>query len=117
MSVSGPYPTLYNAAPTTSNSTLYTSAAGDGLHQALAINGTGSAATITLTLVRKGGTLTDAYAVPIAAAVSVAANSCLELLYSEGLHSEYGELLMETGDTLQGLQGTGSAITLLVFGT
>ena len=108
--------TLYNAAPTTSNATLYTSTSGNEVRGAYAINGTGSAATITLNLVRKGGTSTDAYAVNIAAAVSVAANSTTSLLPSEHLYSELSELQLEAGDTLQGSQGTSSAITLLIIG-
>jgi hypothetical protein len=107
--------TLYNAVLTTSNATLFTSSSGDGIKQILAINGTGSAATVTLTLVRKGGTTTDAYAEVIANAVSIPANSVTELL-SLRLGSEYGELTMHSGDYLYGEAGTGSAITLIAYG-
>ena len=110
------YSTLYNTTPSTSTATLYTATNGNGVKGIYALNTTGTAATITLNLIRKGGTSTDAYAVNIAAAVSVAANSTTSLLPSEGLSSEYGELTMEAGDTLSGLQGTSSAITLLVIG-
>jgi len=109
------YSTLYNGTPTTSNTTLYTSSSGNGAKQVLAVNGTGSAATITLTLVRKSGSPTDAYAVPIAAAVSVPANDITELL-SQRLGSEYNELIMHSGDYLYGEQGTSSAITLIAYG-
>jgi hypothetical protein len=109
------FSTLYNSVLTTSNATLYTSSAGNAVHQILAQNGTGSAATVTLTLVRKGGTTTDAYAVPIANALSIPANDTTELL-SQRLGSEYNELLLHTGDYLYGEAGTGSAITLIVYG-
>jgi hypothetical protein len=109
------YSTLYNASPTTSNATLYTSTSGDGIHSLLAVNGTGSAATISVTLVRKGGSPTDAYAVPIASALSIPANSTTELL-NQRLGSEYGELIMHSGDYLSGEQGTSSAITLIAYG-
>jgi hypothetical protein len=110
------YPTLYDTTPSTSNATLYTASAPAVVKGIYAINGTGAAATITLNLVRKGGTSSDAYAVNIAAAVSVAANSTAALLPSEHLYSALNGLQLETGDTLQGLQGTSSSITLLIIG-
>jgi hypothetical protein len=117
MPESNVYSTLYYAAPTTSNATLYTSSSGDGVKGCFAINTTGSAATISLTLVRKGGSPTDGYATVIANAYSVPANSTADLLASLNLTSEYSELLMESGDYLYGEQGTSSAITLLVRGS
>lgn len=109
------YTALYNAVPTTSNATLFTSSSGNGVKQILAINGTGSAATVSLTLVRKGGSPTDTEAVVIASAVSVPANGITELL-SERLQSEYNELLFQAGDYLYGEQGTSSALTLIAYG-
>jgi hypothetical protein len=111
------YPILSNSVLTTSNATIFTSSDGDGVRSILALNETGSAATVTLTLVRKGGSPTDAYATPLAVALSVPANSATQLIASENLASEYSELLMETGDYLYGEAGTGSAITLLVIGS
>ena len=111
------YPTLLNSVLTTSNATLFTSSDGDGIRSILAINGTGSAATVSVTLVRKGGSPTDAYATVLASALSVPANSATQLIASEQLQSEYGELLLETGDYLYGEAGSGSAITLLVIGS
>lgn len=109
------YSTLYNAVPTTSTATLYTSSSGNGIKQILAVNGTGSAATVTLNLIRKGGTSTDGYGVAIAAAVSVPANDTTELL-SQRLGSEYNELILHSGDYISGLQGTSSALTLIIYG-
>jgi hypothetical protein len=109
------YSTLYNSVLTTSNATLYTSSTGDGIHALLAVNGTGSAATVSVTLVRKGGSPTDSYAVVIANALSIPANSTTELL-NQRLGSEYGELLLHDGDYLYGEAGTGSAITLIAYG-
>lgn len=111
------YSILYNAAPTTSNATLYTSSNGDGVRSVKALNTSGSAATISVTVVRKGGSPTDNQAVVLAAALSVPAGNATELIASENLTSEYGELLLETGDYLYGAQGTGSAITLIVTGS
>ena len=106
---------LYNNEPSTSTATLYTSTSGDGIRQILAINGTGSAATVTLNLIRKGGSAGDGYSVSIASALSIPANSVTELL-EERLGSEYGEMTMHPGDYLSGLQGTGSAVTLVAYG-
>lgn len=111
------YTTLYNAQPTTSNATLYTSSTGNGVKKILAVNGTGSAATVSLTLVRKGGTATDSEAIVIANAFSVPAGDTADLLPSEELHSSLSELLMEAGDYLYGEVGTGSSIYLMVYGT
>ena len=107
--------TLYNSAPGTSNTTLWTSEAGAGIRQILAVNSDSSAHTVTLTLVRKGGSATDAYAVVIAQAVSVPANGVAELL-DPRLHSALDEMQCFAGDSLYGLASS-SDITVLVYGS
>jgi hypothetical protein len=111
------YPVLLNSVLTTSNATLFTSSDGDGVRGVWAINGTGSSATVSVTVVRKGGTATDTEAVVLAAALPVPANSATNLTASLNLTSEYGELLLETGDYLYGEASAGSAITLIVIGS
>lgn len=106
---------LYNSTPSTSNGTLFTSSAGSVLKQIILTNTTGSAATVTLYLVRKGGTTSSNTTITLANALSVPANGIYELLELR-LGSEYGELTFGTGDMLQGLQGTGSAISVLAYG-
>jgi hypothetical protein len=113
---------LYNNTPATSGAAIYTATQGTAIHQILGINTTGSAATITLTLVRKGGTTSDAYATQITGtgsapvAFSVPAGDAVEFLAGESLQSEYGEIVLEAGDEIYGSQGTSSAITLIMIG-
>jgi hypothetical protein len=106
---------LYNTTPSTSNATLFTSSAGNVLKQIILTNTTGTAAVVTLYLVRKGGTTSSNTTITLASALSVPANGIYELLELR-LGSEYSELQFMTGDMLQGSQGTGSAISVLAYG-
>jgi hypothetical protein len=109
--------TLYNSAPSTSDAALFTSSTGNVVKKLLAVNGTGSAATITVWYIRSGDSeSSNSHSNEIAAAFSVPANSVADLLAGEELESEYDELVLETGDSIRGSQGTGSAITLLIAG-
>lgn len=113
---SSTYTTLYNTTPGTSDAALYTSSSGNVIKKILALNTSGSAATITLYYVRKGDSEGGDYSTELAAAVSVPAGDTLDVLAAENLESELNELVLLTGDEIRGLQGTGSAITLIMVG-
>lgn len=107
---------LYQGQPGTSVETLYTAPANDAntpsptatttIGSMILTNTTTSAATITLYLVASGGTAGADNA--IIYGYSLAANDTLVL-------SQLG-LQMPASSTLQGSQGTGSAITVTVNG-
>lgn len=80
------------------------------LDNVIVCNTTGSAATLTLDVVPSGGSAGVTHR--IAAAVSVAANTTVSLATSLVALG----IAMEEGDTLNGLQGTGSALTVTATG-
>jgi hypothetical protein len=90
---------LYRGTPTTGSTTLYTASGNVIVKSIVVTNTTTAAATITLNI----GT------VAILSAVSVAANSTLVV--------ESGELeVMANTETITGLQGTASALTVRILG-
>lgn len=98
---------LYTGQPGTTNGTLYTSPASTKtiVKNIIFCNTTASAATITLNAVPSGGSATAANR--FISAYSVAAGNTIVIDFS---------FVLETGDTLQGLQGTSAAITTLISG-
>ncbi len=97
---------MYFGTPATTDATLYTAPSvtpGAIVKQILLVNTTATAATVTLAL---NGTAATA-ANQILAAVSVAANQVITLDCSQVLNS---------GDTIHGLQGTSSACNVLISG-
>jgi hypothetical protein len=107
--------TLYDAEPGTSAGTIFTSATGAQVRQILAVNADTAEHTVTLTLVRKGGSAADAYSEAIAQAVSVPASSVTEVLTPQ-LFTALGYLRMAEGDFLYG-QCSSSEVTLLIYGS
>ena len=107
--------TLYDSAPSTSAGTVFTSQTGAQVRQILAVNSDSAAHTVTLTLVHKGGSASDAYSAPFAQAVSVPANGVAELI-DPALHSAHGYMLMNAGDFLYG-ETSNSDVSLLIYGT
>jgi ATP-dependent protease ClpP protease subunit len=91
----------------TSVSTVYTVGSGitATVKQILAANVTASNATVSIHLVPSGGSATNANL--IFAALTVAGNSTAVIDLNQ---------VMSTGDTLQALAGTGSAINLVISG-
>ena len=98
---------LYFGQPSTSNGTLYTAPAGSGAVAVVrtihAANTTANTATLTLAL---NGT------------AATAANQILGTFSvpAYGLLVENLNLVLNASDTIQGLQGTSGAITLVISG-
>jgi hypothetical protein len=103
---------IYAGQPGTSAGTLYTCPQGEQIviDNVLICNTTGTAATVTLDVVPSGGTAGVTHR--IAAALSVALNATVSLAASV---APLG-IVLEEGDTINGLQGTGSALTVTVSG-
>ena len=99
----------YNAQPSTSDAALYTSSGTTTITNILAINATGGASTITLSVHR---VISGAVEV-IAAAVAVPATSALELVYDPQEALE--EIVLDNGDSLHGLAGNATTVTVLAF--
>lgn len=99
----------YNAQPTASNATLYTSSGQTTISRIVVSNATGAAHTVTLKVVRSlsGNVeqLCSALPVPAGAAVEV---------FDPRL-SEYAEIVLYNGDTLQGNADAVTAVTVLAF--
>jgi hypothetical protein len=103
---------IYAGQPGTSAGTLYTCAQGEQIvvDNVIVCNTTGTAAVFTLDVVPSGGTAGVTHR--IAAALSVAANATVSLAASL---APLG-IVLEEGDTLNGLQVTSGALTLTVTG-
>lgn len=92
------------AQPGTGNGTLYTSTGLITVIREIRIcNTTTTAATISLAINGTAATAANCFL----SAFSIPAN---------GEYLSTGSLVLESGDTLQGLQGTGSALTVTVSG-
>lgn len=104
---------------TTLTATVYTSAGTDGnnIARLFAYNTDSVDRTVTLTLVRKGGTATDAYAEPICAAQVVKAGGLVDLLSDPEIQSALSELQMYPGDTIVGGASANSVVTLVIAGS
>ena len=109
------YTTVYNSQLSNNGATLYTSSGGDNIRQLLAVNADTSPHTVTITAVRKGGSPTDAYASPIAAAVPIPAGGTAELINPGQLAN--GGIVLRPGDFLYGDASAASEVTLLAYGT
>jgi hypothetical protein len=101
--------THYNAQPATTDAALYTSSGTTTLTHIVAINATGGASTITLSVHRA---ISGAVEV-IAAAVPVPATSALELVYD--VDEALEEIVLDNGDSLHGLAGNATTVTVLAF--
>lgn len=101
---------LYNGQPTTSDAALYTASGSTAAFSKLiAVNTTGSAATLTLTVNRAVSTVVES----ICSALSLPAHSAVSLEYDA--QEALGEIVLDSGDALHGSAGTGSAITVTAF--
>jgi hypothetical protein len=119
MTAQANYKTFSNAQLGNSLSAIWTADAtyGNAVKGILAINADSSDHTVTLTLVRKGGTASDAYAVVLADAYTVPANQVTNLLANQRLLSALDELQCGPGDYLYGEASAASEVTLLVYGS
>lgn len=101
---------VYNGTPSTSDAALVTASGTPVVFSHLiAVNTTGSAATITLSVNRSVSGVVET----IASALSLPAHSAVSLEYDR--LEALGEIVLDSGDTLHGLQGTSSAITVTAF--
>ena len=87
----------YNAQPATTDAALYTSSGVTTISHIVAINATGGASTITLSVHRS----LSGQAEVIAAAKPVPATSAVELVYDPNL--ALNEIVLDNGDSLHGL--------------
>lgn len=113
------FTTLYQGQLTATLTTaVYTSAGTDGnnIARLFAYNTDASDHTVTLTLERKGGTTTDAYAEPICAALNVPAGKLADLLSDPGIQTALNELQMYPGDVIVGGASVGAQVTLVIAG-
>jgi len=96
---------LYGPAqPGTGNGTLYTSTGVTSIVKEIRIcNTTATAATITLSINGTAATVANCFLV----ALSIPGN---------GEYLSTGYLVLASGDTIQGLQGTSSALTVTISG-
>lgn len=95
---------MYFGQPGTTNGTLYTAPSTGAVVRSIHINNTtSSSATISLGI--NGTPATAANAVYSAFAVP-----------ANGLHVWNGSMVLGNGDTLQGLQGTSAALTVVISG-
>ncbi len=100
---------LYSGAPGTSSATLYTAPAGTTVKitSIVVVNTTGSAATLTLNLVRVSIDLNPANSNRLYSAFSFAANSQSVLR---------PDAYIQGNDYIAALQGTASALNVWLFG-
>lgn len=98
---------LYQGQPTTGESTLYSVplATDVKIGSIIICNTTGSAATVSLSVVSSGGT--PGASNRILSSFSVAANDTVTL---------ETPVVLSAGDVISGLQGTASALTLTISG-
>ena len=103
--------TFYEGTPGTSSGILATVPAGEEwlLDEVVANNTTGTAATLTLNHVPAGGSVATGN--QLASAVSVAANVDVQVLPNPP-----AGISLKAGDTIRGLQGTGSALNVRIMG-
>lgn len=95
---------MYFGQPATTNATLYTAPAAGSVVRTIHIsNTTATAATISLGLNGTPATAANAFY----SAFSVPPN---------GIHVWNGNIVLDNGNTLQGLQGTSGALTVLISG-
>lgn len=116
------FTTLVNAALTTTlTATVYTASGADGnnIARLFALNTDSAARTVTLTLVRKGGTSTDAFHEDITGpnGISVPAGCLIDLLSDAELQRALAEIEMYPGDTLVGGASANSVVTLVAAGS
>jgi hypothetical protein len=102
----------YNAQPSATNAALYTNStsAAVTISQIVAVNATGSAVTLTLTLVRHISGTVEA---TTGGGVVIPAASASALVYDVNLALE--ELVLDPGDALWGQASTASAVTVIAF--
>lgn len=98
---------MYYGQPSTSNSTLYTAPSGVGATAVIRnihiTNTSGSSATISLGLNGTAATAANQFIATFA-------------VPSYGLFVENINIVLNDGDTVQGLQGTSGALTLIISG-
>lgn len=98
---------MYFGQPTTSNATLYTAPSGTGATAVIrsihVANTSGSSATVSLGLNGTAATAANQFV----GAFSVPAN---------GLFVENINIVLDDGDTIEGLQGTNGALTVIISG-
>lgn len=116
------FTTLVNASLTTTlTATVYTAAGVDGnnIARLFALNTDSVARLVTLTLVRKGGTVSDAFHEDItgSAGISVPAGSMIDLLSDAELQRSLAEIEMYPGDTIVGGAAANSVVTLVAAGS
>lgn len=101
---------VYNGQPGTSDAALYTSSGSGVIVQHLvAVNATGSAVTLTLSVHRAVSGAVET----ICSALSIPTLNAVELAYDVDLAEEGIEL--QNGDSLHGSAGTATAVTVTAF--
>ena len=98
---------VYSGQPGLTDAILFTSVAnGSTISKIFAVNATGAAVTVTLTIHRVISGNIDT----IASAVSVAANTMVEITQDRLL--ALGEYVLENGDTLHGSASAAASVTV-----
>ena|ERR1700729_2064461 len=100
---------LYNAQPGTSDAALYTASSNQEIDKIVAVNATGGAVTLTLSVHRSASGVVET----LCSALSIASETAVSLVEDRLLALE--EILLESGDSLHGLAGSGSSITVIAF--
>jgi hypothetical protein len=110
MPVGTPTAYLCNVQPTTSDAALYTASGSPKTFESLvAVNTTGGAVTLTLSVVRALSGVTE----KICTALSLPAHSAASLEYDPD--EELGAIVLNPGDSLHGLASAGASITVTAF--
>lgn len=110
MPVGTPTAYLYNGQPGTSDAALYTASGSPKTFASLvAVNTTGGAVTLTLSVHRAGSGEVE----EICTALSLPTHSAVSLEYDPA--EELGEIVLEPGDSLHGLASAGTSITVTAF--
>jgi hypothetical protein len=102
----------YNGQPGTSNATLISAPSAGATKvfpNLIAVNATGGAVTLTLKVVRSISGVTE----PICTALSIPTLGAVSLLDDPRLEME--EIVLDAGDTLQGLASAATSITVTAF--
>lgn len=100
---------LYNAQPGTSDAALYTASSETPIDKLVAVNATGGAVTLTLSVHRAISGVAES----LCSALSIPTETALSLVEDRLLALE--EILLLPGDSLHGLAGSGSSITVIAF--
>lgn len=101
---------LYNGQPGTSDAALYTASGSPKVFPNLiAVNTTGAAVTLSLSVVRSLSGATEV----ICSALSIPAHGAVSLLYDTDL--DLNEVVLDPGDALHGSASAGTSITVTAF--